>query len=112
MQADEWGVFMVDYGDVDPASHVVDPQRLGSLLKGARHAAGFTKVQELVAALHDHYGINISVSAIAKYEQGRTIPPLEMLIMLCAVLEPYGGFDGLVSRATRSDVRDKVFGSP
>lgn len=87
---------------------VIDAVALGRSLKGARYAAGFVNVSELVQVLSERYGIDISVSAIAKYEQGRTVPPFEMLVTLCAVTEPVGGLPGLVSRAIRADVRDRV----
>ncbi len=111
--ASEKGPVAVSYRTgSDSGADVIDAVRLGELLKGYRYAAGYSRVSDMTAALKERFGVTISVSAIGKYEQGRTIPPVEMLILLCAIMEPNGGLVEIVSKATRPDLRERVFGSP
>lgn len=90
--------------------HVIDAKLLGQSIKGTRHLAGYSRVVDLAQAIQDQYGIKIAPSTLHKYEQGRTVPPLETLIVLAAVIEPPGGLTGMIARSTRGDLGYKVFG--
>lgn len=106
---------MAEYPTVQPgrtSGYIIDSKLLGRSIKGTRHMAGFSRVSDLADAIEEQYGIKIAVSTLHKYEQGRTIPPIEVLIVMAAILEPMDGLTGMIAKATRGDLRDKVFGSP
>lgn len=92
--------------------HVLDAALLGRMLKGARIAAGFQSVHELSELLERDHGVKISGGALGKYEQGRVIPSLEMFLLLMAVLQPIGGYQQILIKASRQDIRDQVLGAP
>jgi transcriptional regulator with XRE-family HTH domain len=80
---------------------VVDPVRLGRLLRAARNAEGYT-AQQVAAALKQRYSIELTTASITGYERGLRMPPLDVFVALILVLRPQGGM-AFFLRAFRSD---------
>lgn len=96
----------------DMAEPVIDADQLGRKIRGARYAAGFERMPDLASAIEDQFGLVISSPTLYTYESGRTVPPVAVLLVLTAILEPPDGLAYLLRKATRQDVSDLVFGSP
>jgi hypothetical protein len=90
---------------------IIDRSRFGRRLKSARMDAGFGSMVKLANELQDRTGLEIASPTLYSYESGRTLPSLETLIALVAVLHPHDGLD-YFKVAIRSDIADEVFGRP
>lgn len=88
---------------------VVDELQFGSLLKSKRIEAQIRRQEDLAKKFLDVYGVKVAKSTISKYEQGRTIPPLEYLLMFVAICKPTDGM-AFYHNAVREDIRRDVFG--
>lgn len=92
-------------------AQVIDRKRLGRRLRAWREDSDFTSMVELANAIEDKWGIQVTAPRLYTYEEGRTLPPLDVLLVLIATLQPYDGLAAL-NVAVRSDISAAVFGSP
>lgn len=91
-------------------SGVVDKERFGRRMKSLRGDSeeyGRSMVA-LANAIEDRYGIRVKASTLYSYEEGRTMPPVDMLMVLAAMLSP-GDLQPLLRVALRTDIAKDVF---
>jgi hypothetical protein len=95
--------------DLSEISPIIDRKRFGKRMKSARKDTDFGRMTDLADELESRFEFSTSSQTLYTYENGRTIPPLEVLAMITAILRPDEGLRHFAP-AFRKDLRTALFG--
>ena len=84
---------------------MIDAQRLGAIIRGARHRARYVDMSDLVGAMQRKTGMRWHEHTLYTVEQGKRLPNLNMLLALMVTLDLT--MDELVS-AVHEESREAV----
>jgi transcriptional regulator with XRE-family HTH domain len=82
---------------------IFDREVFGRLLRAARIIAGYDRVEDAAAAVHDQTGVDISARTIYALERGEQEPTASQFLALAVTLRPPSG-ETYWASAMRPDV--------
>ena len=74
-------------GDEEVQVRVWDPVRVGRIIEGARHRAGYARIADLVVDLERRTGVRRHTNTLYDVVNGKRLPDLELMTALMITLK-------------------------